>query len=105
MSVLIEAIKNVFSRPVTRDYPKERPQAFARFRGKIEYYPERCVGCGLCERKCPDGSIKFVKKGEVHFDLASCLCCGLCEDVCPGKAIKVGNAFEVASADKADLSV
>jgi NADH:ubiquinone oxidoreductase subunit F (NADH-binding)/(2Fe-2S) ferredoxin/Pyruvate/2-oxoacid:ferredoxin oxidoreductase delta subunit len=53
----------------------------------ITYYiiPEKCTGCGICLRNCPDGAISG-EKAQVHtIDPEKCVRCGICMDVCPDK--------------------
>jgi NADH:ubiquinone oxidoreductase subunit F (NADH-binding)/ferredoxin len=53
----------------------------------ITYYiiPEKCTGCGICLRNCPDGAISG-EKAQVHtIDPEKCVRCGICKDVCPDK--------------------
>ncbi|MBN2203010.1 MAG: 4Fe-4S binding protein [Candidatus Aenigmarchaeota archaeon] len=105
MSILIEALKSLFKKPFTRMYPKEKLKPCKRFRGRINYYPERCIGCRMCERYCPVGAVKFKEKGKIDFDLGICVLCGMCQDVCPTKpkAINIRNDFEFSSSDKKKL--
>jgi anaerobic sulfite reductase subunit C len=45
----------------------------------------RCIDCRLCERTCPDGTVKLTEAGPA-FDPA-CLQCRDCADACPAGAI------------------
>ena len=47
--------------------------------------PEKCVGCGLCERACPTGAIRVEETARV--DVNRCLGCGICVDECPEAAL------------------
>ncbi len=48
---------------------------------------QSCMGCGLCEQKCPKGCIAMQKDHEGFFvpviDTALCVNCGVCLSVCP----------------------
>ncbi len=51
----------------------------------IHYYiiEEKCPGCGLCVKECPQEAITFMgKKKPVVLDESKCIKCGVCGDVC-----------------------
>jgi len=55
----------------------------------INISKNRCVGCGICESKCPAGAISVdYKKGIALIDKNKCTLCGLCLENCPQNAIK-----------------
>ncbi|MFA5029145.1 MAG: 4Fe-4S dicluster domain-containing protein [Patescibacteria group bacterium] len=56
---------------------------------------EKCIGCALCEKVCPEGICFSTgeknKADKIFFekDLDYCKGCGLCAEVCPVKAIRM----------------
>lgn len=45
-----------------------------------------CIGCKICEKKCPSGAIS-VKDFHASIDYDKCILCGICIEVCPVKVI------------------
>ncbi len=45
-----------------------------------------CIGCKICEKKCPNSAIK-VENFHAAIDYDKCTSCGLCKSACPFKAI------------------
>ncbi|MBI4286408.1 MAG: NADH-quinone oxidoreductase subunit NuoF [Chloroflexi bacterium] len=60
-------------------------------KGLIHYYIlDKCPGCGLCVKACPQQAITFVaKKQPVILDQSKCIQCGACFDACRLSSIKV----------------
>lgn len=50
---------------------------------------ETCIGCGLCERFCPDGVANETEDGSYDVDLRYCKGCGICAEQCPVDAIEM----------------
>lgn len=45
-----------------------------------------CLGCHLCEKKCPSGAIT-VKDNHASIDYQYCVGCGICAEACHAKCI------------------
>lgn len=50
---------------------------------------ERCTGCGLCVRDCPEHNIKKTEDGKIVFG-HTCDMCMRCSFFCPKDAIRIG---------------
>jgi NADH-quinone oxidoreductase subunit I len=111
------AIRYMFKRPVTLNYPYEKGRLSPRFRGEhaLRRYPngeERCIACKLCEAICPalaitieaepreDGSRRTTR---YDIDMTKCIYCGLCQEACPVDAIVEGPNFEFAVLTREEL--
>ena len=105
------------SKVVTRQYPENRktlkfPQ---RYRAMLRLIYEengyhRCTACRICEKACPNSSIKILsRKGEITgkneidryiWRLDSCVFCNACVQSCPFNALEMGHEFENAVYDR-----
>ena len=102
-------LRSLFKKPATINYPLEKFNMPERFRGKLKFLPEKCIGCLMCVKDCPSGAIKINKIGEKEFeaeiDLGKCIYCGQCVDSCPKKALEMTKDFELAQTDKNTLKI
>lgn len=48
--------------------------------------PDRCSGCGDCDKVCPVNAVT-IEDGVSHIDPETCIGCGLCQGVCTYDAI------------------
>ena len=65
--------------------PAKKCQALITY----EIIPEKCPGCGLCTKYCPQDAISGKKKEPYFIDPEKCIRCGLCMSVCRLGAISV----------------
>jgi NADH-quinone oxidoreductase subunit I len=109
--------KYLFRKPITMNYPEEKPMIPPRWRGRIVLTSdpdgeERCVACYLCQAVCPVGCIdlqavnnpdgrRVAAKFDINF--ARCIFCGFCEEACPTYAIQLTPDFEMATTVRSDL--
>ncbi|MCL0064750.1 NADH-quinone oxidoreductase subunit NuoF [Dehalococcoidia bacterium] len=49
----------------------------------------RCTGCQICARECPQGAIWGEKKRPHQIEQEKCIQCGLCRDNCKFEAVTV----------------
>ncbi len=50
---------------------------------------EKCTGCGVCIKSCPQMAISGEKKKLHTIDQEKCIACGLCRDACKFEAVIV----------------
>jgi formate hydrogenlyase subunit 6/NADH:ubiquinone oxidoreductase subunit I len=102
-------LQSLFKKPATVNYPFEKMKMPERFRGKLKFYPEKCIGCLLCVKDCPANAITIKKVGEKKFeaeiDLGKCVYCAQCVDSCPKKALEITPEFELAQIDRNKLKI
>lgn len=62
---------------------------------QLEFYPDRCIGCGACFRACPNGA-HTLEEGLIHqVNRSGCSGCLACADVCfANAAVAVGKRVE-----------
>lgn len=101
-----EVVKSAFKKPATVPYPYQKID-IPKFRGRIEFIPEKCIGCKMCMRDCPANAIIINKVGDKKFSadiyLDRCVYCGQCAETCPKKAIEITANYELAALHRADL--
>jgi NADH-quinone oxidoreductase subunit I len=112
-------LSHLFRPKVTMEYPEERWELPANFRGapalvKDQDGREKCVACFLCQEICPPQAITIVG-GELpgskvekyplafEIDMLRCIYCGFCEDVCPEEAIFLTKNFELAGYNRDEM--
>ena len=114
-------LKEYFTPKSTEQYPENRKTTLhvaKRHRGRLVFKRNedgsyKCTACTLCEKSCPNGTIKIVsemvtneegKKKRVlrdyQYDLGDCMFCQLCTNACNFDAIEFTNDFENAVFDR-----
>jgi NADH-quinone oxidoreductase subunit I len=106
--------RTMFTRSVTRQYPEEKRQPFAGFRGRHAFVRdpetgrEKCVVCLKCSVVCPSQCINIAyktvdgKRVLTSYEIESlrCVYCAYCVEVCPVCALVLTEFYEYADYNK-----
>ena len=115
-------LQEYFTPKSTEQYPENRKTTLhvaKRHRGRLVFKRDAegnslCTACTLCEKTCPNGSIKLVsemvpaeatgkKKKQLvdyQYNLGDCMFCQLCTNACNFGAIEFTNDFENSVFDR-----
>jgi NADH-quinone oxidoreductase subunit I len=94
----------LLAKPVTLQYPDEKPEIPDGFRGIHVYEMDKCIACDLCSLACPVDCIyiESIGKGKnavltrYEIDYNRCIFCGLCVEPCPTDCIHMGKGYDYA---------
>ncbi|MCX7017530.1 MAG: NADH-quinone oxidoreductase subunit I [bacterium] len=103
----------MFTKPVTLQYPDEKPEIPDGYRGIHIYEKEKCIACDLCSAACPVDCIKIESAGKgknavitrYEIDYNRCLFCGLCVEPCPSNCIHMGKSYDLAAYRSQDCAI
>jgi NADH-quinone oxidoreductase subunit F len=54
---------------------------------RFDIDPEKCEGCGLCAKRCPQQAVSGEKKEPHRVDQDACIKCGVCHEACKFDAV------------------
>jgi NAD(P)H-quinone oxidoreductase subunit I len=118
-----ELLKQLFRRPATNAFPSRYlPSSVTvflakvsrgettinppvpippRYRGKIVYDRESCIGCQLCLKVCPAHAIEFLPDTKrVRIYITQCIFCSQCNDICPADSLHMSPEFLLATENR-----
>ena len=108
-AMLKQLLDSVLKKPATENYPFVKSAPISKSRGKLKFYPEKCIDCKICMKDCPSNAITINTVGEKQFecviDLSKCIYCAQCVDSCPKKALDTTEEFELAQLNRGKLVV
>lgn len=101
MTMLPIILKNLVSRPATTKYPNVKADIPEGNRGRLDWDMEKCILCGLCQKRCPPLAVTMDKNvGTISLQVHRCISCGVCAEICPKSAISVGREYSPPSYSK-----
>ncbi|MCX6798502.1 MAG: 4Fe-4S binding protein [Candidatus Diapherotrites archaeon] len=118
-----ELLRQLFKKPFTNLFPAKRAPGSVKdflkavgegkkklnppvpvpegYRGKIRYYRDKCIGCGLCTRVCPAEAVVLIpEEKKIRYHMSRCCFCAQCVEVCPVKALETTQEFLLADYKK-----
>jgi formate hydrogenlyase subunit 6/NADH:ubiquinone oxidoreductase subunit I len=111
--MLVEVTKNLFSKPMTVQFPRQSIPIADGYRGEQMVDIDKCTSCGLCFRICPNRAIEMVAAPDGYrdryseeyprIDLGKCCFCGLCQDICPKGGITLTKNFFLSTFDPSSV--
>lgn len=105
MAFTWSTLKNLFSKPVTRNYPAEPINYPEGSRGHIEIEIDKCISCSLCAKNCPPGAIRVDKAaGTWTINRFDCIACGYCTMKCPKKCLHLVPGYQTPGTEKAEAT-
>lgn len=116
---LATTIRHAFQKPVTQQYPEQKPQLPLNYRGvhrlnRDEQGRVKCVACMLCATACPAHCIDIIgdaapwedrDKYPIKFEIDElrCIYCGMCEEACPVDAIELTSIFDLTGLNRQEM--
>lgn len=109
----------VFEDPVTVQYPEERAEVPAWFRGipvqktDLTTGEYKCTSCGMCVEACPVSVITLAyhvnpqtRKKEVDryaIDMSRCMVCNYCIEACPFDSLVMAYDYELCKVNPENM--
>ncbi len=103
----------LLKKPVTLQYPEEKPDVPPGYRGIHVYEKDKCIACDLCAAACPVDCIyiESIGKGKnaqltrYEIDYNRCMFCALCVEPCPTSCIHMGTSYDLTRYTSESCSV
>jgi ech hydrogenase subunit F len=94
-------VGNLFSKPATRLYPFVKREPIVGSRGAVAIELEKCIMCGICQKRCPADAIVVNRAERVWaIDRMRCIWCGACVDACPKDCLSLLPTYTPPSTSK-----
>jgi len=114
---LKQFVKASVHKPQTVMYPWEKLVLPDVYRGRPGLIFDKCIGCGICMRICPNRCIDLLVVDDIKHEegkapekvkrprvnVGRCMMCGYCAEYCPTKAMIVTPEYELASFTREEI--
>ena len=81
---------SLFKADVTVRHPVSPLPNASAVRGHVAIEIEKCIFCGICQKKCPTGAIEVCKTEKTWtIDRFDCIQCGCCAENCPKACLRM----------------
>lgn len=111
-AMLGDVVHSLFKNPVTELYPFERQEAPRELRGKLQWDPANCTGCGICAMDCPAQALeinvldKKSKQFVIIYYADRCTFCAQCVHSCNHGCLAMSHSeWELAALDRHPFKV
>ena len=111
-SLLGNALKSLFSKPATQQYPAVKTATPISLRGALVYDADKCTGCNMCAKDCPADAIEILivdrkeKKFVMRYHYDRCVFCAQCVSSCKFDCLQMSNEeWELAAVEKEPFTV
>lgn len=95
------ALKNLFSKPATKNYPAQPIEFPAGSRGHVSIDIDDCIFCGMCQRKCPSGAITVDRSAKSwSIERMGCVQCENCVLHCPKHCLHMEAGYTAPAVSK-----
>ena len=108
---LLEALRSLFSKPITVELTPNAITTTSAFRGKPVFDEAHCIGCGACAAVCPAQAISVrdrtdvnppMREFKIRYDV--CIFCGHCELNCTTEGgVYHTTEFDLSTMDRSTL--
>ncbi len=93
--------RGLFKEPETIQYPAQQKPAPAGLKGHVVIDVQKCILCGICQKRCPCDAIA-VNKPERTWTINrfACVQCGSCVRECPKTCLVMEPTYAPPSTSK-----
>ena len=107
-----DVTRSLFRKPITQRYPFEQRTPPTRLRGRLQWEPASCTGCGLCATDCPANAIEMIvldkkaKRFVLEYHVDRCTFCAQCVHSCRQGCLAISSdLWELAALSREPFTI